>query len=231
MYIVSQPSPSQTTGRRYFNSLLLGLADDEGLALAGPDGEVGKDLLGAELDGDDVGRLVGNFLLQFLAYLLALRQRLGYGHVTYQVVKDTLVELPLSRAALPQLVVAVVEALPVLAELSQAVGVDILDTIVSSLVTVLIEMLIWRCREAMPVAHALPPNANSWCIANVHTLGAAGNAAALLHAVKLAAAGVLGLALHVVVVVFAASCADEERCRQERGRAGTDLLDRRDVIG
>lgn len=68
-------------------------------------------------------------------------------------------------------------------------------------------------------------------IVNVHALGAAGDAATLLHAVKLAAARVLSLALHVVVVVVAASGADEEGCRQERGRAGTNLLDRRDIIG
>lgn len=45
----------------------------------------------------------------------------------YQVVVNTLVELPLSRAALPKLLVAVVKALPVLAELGQAVCVDVLD--------------------------------------------------------------------------------------------------------
>lgn len=50
---------------------------------------------------------------------------------TYQVVKDTLVEFPLGRAALPQLVVAIVETLPVLAELGQAVGVDVLDAVCS----------------------------------------------------------------------------------------------------
>lgn len=49
--------------------------------------------------------------------------------LSYQIVVDALVELPLSRTALPQLVISVVEALPVLAELSQAVGVDVLDTV------------------------------------------------------------------------------------------------------
>lgn len=46
---------------------------------------------------------------------------------TYQVLVDTLVELPLGRSALPQLVVVVVKALPVLAELFEAALVDILD--------------------------------------------------------------------------------------------------------
>lgn len=44
---------------------------------------------------------------------------------TYQVIVNTLVELPLGRAALPKLLVSVVEAFPVLAELGQAVCVDI----------------------------------------------------------------------------------------------------------
>lgn len=37
--------------------------------------------------------------------------------LTYQVVVNTLVELPLGRAALPKLLVSVVETFPVLAEL------------------------------------------------------------------------------------------------------------------
>lgn len=48
-------------------------------------------------------------------------------------------------------------------------------------------------------------------IENVHALSAASHPATLLHAVKLATAGVLRLALHVVIVVVAASGADEER--------------------
>lgn len=67
-------------------------------------------------------------------------------------------------------------------------------------------------------------------IENVHALSAASHPTTLLHAVKLAAAGVLRLALHVVIVVVAASGADEERCRQERRGAGTNLLDSRDVV-
>lgn len=49
--------------------------------------------------------------------------------MAYQVVKDTLVELPLSRAALPQLMIPVVQALPVFAELGEAVGVDVLNAV------------------------------------------------------------------------------------------------------
>lgn len=49
--------------------------------------------------------------------------------LAYQVVVNALVELPLGRAALPQLVVSVVETLPVFAELGEAVGVDVLDAV------------------------------------------------------------------------------------------------------
>lgn len=49
------------------------------------------------------------------------------GPQTYQLVKDTFVQLPLRRPALPHLVIVVVEALPVRTELLQAVRVDILD--------------------------------------------------------------------------------------------------------
>ena len=47
--------------------------------------------------------------------------------MTYQVVEHTLVQRPLPLPALPQLLVAVVQAFPVLAELSQAVLVDVLQ--------------------------------------------------------------------------------------------------------
>ncbi len=57
------------------------------------------------------------------------RCRLVYCLFTYQVVVDALVELPLSRAALPELLIAVIQALPVLAELCQAVGVDVGDAV------------------------------------------------------------------------------------------------------
>jgi hypothetical protein len=51
---------------------------------------------------------------------------------TYQVVVNTLVELPLGRAALPELLVSVVEAFPVLAEFGQAVCVDIREPVCPS---------------------------------------------------------------------------------------------------
>ncbi len=65
---------------------------------------------------------------------------------------------------------------------------------------------------------------------NVHAPRASGNAAAFLHALKLAPAGVLGLALHVVIVVVPAAGADEEGGREEGGRTGANLLDLGDGV-
>jgi hypothetical protein len=47
----------------------------------------------------------------------------------YQFVENTFAKVHLSLAALPQVVVVVLEALPVGLELIQAVGVDILETV------------------------------------------------------------------------------------------------------
>lgn len=46
---------------------------------------------------------------------------------TYQVLVDTFVQLPLLRPALPQLLVVVLEALPMRAERLEAACVDVLD--------------------------------------------------------------------------------------------------------
>lgn len=50
----------------------------------------------------------------------------------------------------------------------------------------------------------------AWLKGHIHTPGASGDPAALLHALKLAPARILGLALHVVVIVVLAPGADEE---------------------
>lgn len=110
---------------------MLSLASGKRLSISRADAVVSKDLLGAKLDRDNVGRLVRNLLFKFLKYLLAR----AIGKVTrqtsnaYQVIVNTFVESPFQGTALPQLVVASVKALPVVTELSQAVSVDILDTI------------------------------------------------------------------------------------------------------
>lgn len=123
---------------------------------------------------------------------------------THQVIKDTLVEPPLKGAALPQLVVVVVEALPVVGELLKAVLVDVLDTVCPALSACPVEQS-ELCRASY-ISMGL------FADFNVHAGSAASNTAALLQALELAAAGVLVLALHVVIVIVAAASADEVGC-------------------
>lgn len=66
---------------------------------------------------------------------------------------------------------------------------------------------------------------------SIHASGTSGDPSTLLQALKLATAGLLGLALHVVIVVVAAPGADEESRREKRGRGGANLLDRGDRRG
>ena len=56
----------------------------------------------------------------------------GRGEPTHQVLVDTLVQLPLIGAALPQLLVVVLEALPVGAELLETGLVDVLEANVTN---------------------------------------------------------------------------------------------------
>lgn len=62
--------------------------------------------------------------VQIVPFVVLERMR---GMVTYQVLVDTLVELPLGWSALVELVVTVLDAGPVGLELLEAVGVDILQ--------------------------------------------------------------------------------------------------------
>jgi hypothetical protein len=47
--------------------LLLSIPSCEGLAVARPNADISKDLLWSKFNGGDVGGLIGNFLLNFLA--------------------------------------------------------------------------------------------------------------------------------------------------------------------
>lgn len=147
--------------------------------------------------------------------------------LTHQVLVDTLVQLPLVWAALPQLLVVVFEALPVRAELLETGFVDVLEAGGTS-------VSVGSPVKLNPIAIDPPHLPSSipglQVEGHVHTPGASGNPPTLLHALKLAAARVLGLALHVVVIVVLASRANEEGSREERSRAGTDLLDLRDRV-
>lgn len=60
-------------------------------------------------------------------HFMVPKKKKGHG-VAYQVIKDTLVQLPLGRTTLPKLLISVVQTLPVLAELGEAVGVDIRES-------------------------------------------------------------------------------------------------------
>lgn len=65
----------------------------------------------------------------------------------------------------------------------------------------------------------------------VHTSRASGDPPALLQALEFALAGVVGLALHEVIVVVPAARAYEERGREQGGGAGAELLDLGDGVG
>jgi hypothetical protein len=69
----------------------------------------------------------GDDLLEFLSnrQYVCRWQDYGLEKITYQLVEDTLVEGPLLSSAVPELLVVVLQTLPVLAELLVAVCVDV----------------------------------------------------------------------------------------------------------
>lgn len=128
------------------------LARDERLAIARADADIGKDLLRSEVHGGDVGRLVRDLLLEFLLGVNSVHLwTMAGGMGTYQVVKYTLVELPFCRTALPQLLIPVVETLPVFTELGKAMGVDVLDTRGRSMLATTSNHILRLCLETMAV--------------------------------------------------------------------------------
>lgn len=125
----------------------LRLPRNKRLAITGTDAHIRKDLLWPQLDGGDVLGLVGNLLLNFLSgcrisifrepttdgyaalngLLRSCKSQGSWASSTYEVVVNTLVQLPLGGSALPQLLVSVVEAFPVFTKLGQTVRVDVLE--------------------------------------------------------------------------------------------------------
>jgi hypothetical protein len=94
------------------------------------------DLALALVDRNLICRRTGYLLLKFLCVCqhmhpnrTSLRASRRLSLATYQVVENALVQRPLELPALPKLLVVVVEALPVLAELCQAVLVDVLQPV------------------------------------------------------------------------------------------------------
>lgn len=134
---------------------------------------------------------------------------------TYQVVENALVQGPLELPALPELLVVVVEALPVLAELGQAVLVDVVQP---------------GCQVRCIVRTRLSYNCISCPLSSiprvyVHAGCASCDLATLPQAVQLSPSARLGLALHVVIVVRLAARSNEEACAHKRCRGGSNFLD------
>ena len=127
---------------------------------------------------------------------------------THQLVKHTLVQPPLLRPAVPELLVVVLKALPVAAKLVKALLVDVADAA--------------KCQRFFQT---------SKCRSSLHTRRTPGDLAALLHALQLSPAVGLGLAHHVVIVVGLASRADKERGAEEGRRTGSEFLDLWDIVG
>lgn len=130
--------------------------------------------------------------------------------MSYQFVEDTGVKSHLGPAALPELVVVVLETLPVGLELVKAVGVDVLDAVMGQYLLI---------------------NSRVNCKGNIHASGTARHLPALLQAVDLPAAIGLGLALHEVVIEGLAAVSNEVSCTHQGCRCGTDLLHLGNVIG
>lgn len=107
---------------------------------------------------------------------------------TYQLLEDAVVQLHLRLPAFEEVVVIVLQALPMGIELLQAVGVDVLDPI-SSINT-------QDCANLDDDCH-------------IHTCRTPCDFPPFFQALKLPSAVGLGLALHVIVIVRATAIADE----------------------
>jgi hypothetical protein len=135
--------------------------------------------------------------------------------LTYQVVKHALVERPLELPALPQLLVVVIEALPVLAELCQAVLVHVVQSVLPVKNT-------FRSRRSSGSNFCISPSSPR---VYVHAGCASCDLATLPQAVQLSPSVRLGLALHIVIVVGLAAGSNEEARAHKRCRGSSDFLD------
>lgn len=73
-------------------------------------------------------RSTGDSLLEALDEISIANGNVPRQGKKYQLLKNTIVQFHLGPAAFPQVVVVVLQTLPVGSELLQAIGVDILDT-------------------------------------------------------------------------------------------------------
>lgn len=181
------------------------------------------DLALALVDRNLVFRRTGYLLLQLLYNLSALpvanafyRLAMGFrAWYSYQVVENALVQRPLELPALPELLVVVVEAFPVLAELCQAVLVHVVQSVI------LVRNDSFSCTNSGSI---LPMSLQSSGL-YVHAGCASCDLATLPQAVQLSPSVRLRLALHVVIVVGLAAGSNEEACAHERGGRRSNLLD------
>lgn len=86
-------------------------------------------LLGPEMYRSLILRSTGDSLLKTLDEVSTANSNVARQEKTHQLLKNTIVQFHLGPAAFPQVVVVVLQTLPVGVELFQAVGIDILDPI------------------------------------------------------------------------------------------------------
>ncbi len=150
--------------------------------------------------------------------------------ITYQVIEDTFIELPLIRPALPELLVIIIEAGPVLSELLKAVFVNIWnaesDPSAISSATFTTTVIGQVSPDGYPKLHlytrqvvirpdTLPiPNGNrpSRKVYS-HALRTSRNSSPLLQTLQFASSGILILALPKIIIKSLASCSNEKAGR------------------
>jgi hypothetical protein len=149
---------------------------------------------------------------------------MDWGSDAYQLVEDAAVEGHLGLAALEEVVVVILEAVSVGLELVEAVGVDILDTVVR---TISVSCSAYPLRVTESAIRFFP---NTLRAKYIHASSAARHLAPLLQALDLPAAISLVLALHEIVVESLAAVANEVRRTAQECRGGANLLHLGDVV-
>lgn len=172
------------------------------------------------MDGSLVLRSPGDSLLEALhGGLTMTAARTGRAdETTHQLLKHAVVQLHLGLPAFPQVVVVVLQTLPVAIELLQAVGVDILDAATISPAH--------THTHTYTPSHTLTPPGR-----NLHSRRTPRHLPPLLQTLHLPAPIRLGLALHIVFVERLAPIPDKVRRAHQRRRRRPDLLDLGDVRG
>lgn len=156
-------------------------------------------------------RSTGDSLLETLDEVSTANSNVARQEKTHQLLKNTIVQFHLGPAAFPQVVVVVLQTLPVGSELLQAVGVDILDTAQSQ--------------------HFPNHQSTSDKSVDVHTSRTTSDLTTLLQTFQFPASIRLALALHVIVIECPAPISNEISCARQRRRRSSDLFDLGDIGG